>query len=126
MKKGFTLVEIIITIGLIAIIGTVIVTNMSGTLNAQKEELLKLGENIDNVQLETIKGKLANELGVSEDDIVVAPDYNDDAPKGVVRVTKDNVETRYNREGDLFDGENNISAEISDYILNIANTQRDR
>ena len=38
MKKGFTLVEIIITIGLIAIIGTVIVTNMSGTLNAQKEE----------------------------------------------------------------------------------------
>lgn len=91
--------------------------------NLSEEELLKLGENIDNVQLETIKGKLANELGVSEDDIVVAPDYNDDAPKGVVRVTKDNVETRYNREGDLFDGENNISAEISDYILNIANTQ---
>lgn len=91
--------------------------------NLSDEELLKIGERIESVQLTTIKGKLANELGVSEDEIIVAPDYNDDAPKGVVKVTTPSGETRYNREGDLFDSQNNISGEISDYILNIANTQ---
>lgn len=38
MKKGFTLIEIIITIGLLAIIGTVIVSNLSVTYTRQQEE----------------------------------------------------------------------------------------
>ena len=38
MKKGFTLIEIIITIGLIAIIGTVIVSNLSVSYTNQQEE----------------------------------------------------------------------------------------
>lgn len=38
MKKGFTLIEIIVTIGLIALIGTVIVSNLSATYTKQREE----------------------------------------------------------------------------------------
>ena len=38
MKKGFTLIEIIITIGLIAIIGTVIVSNLSVSYTKQQEK----------------------------------------------------------------------------------------
>ena len=96
----------------------------SGELsNYSDEELLKLGERIASLQLDTIKGKLANELGVTEDNILVTPDYNDGAPKGVVKVTTEEGEMVYNREGDLLDDKNNISTEISDYIVNIANTQ---
>lgn len=91
--------------------------------NYSDEELLKLGERIASLQLDTIKGKLANELGVTEDNILVTPNYNDGAPKGVVRVTTEEGEMVYNREGDLLDDKNNISTEISDYIVNIANTQ---
>lgn len=38
MKKGFTLIEIIITIGLIALIGTVIVSNLSATYTKNQDE----------------------------------------------------------------------------------------
>ncbi len=38
MKKGFTLIEIIITIGLIALIGTVIVSNLSATYTKEQDE----------------------------------------------------------------------------------------
>lgn len=38
MQKGFTLIELIITIGLLAVIGTVIATNMTGTLSKRQEE----------------------------------------------------------------------------------------
>lgn len=37
-KKGFTLVELIITIGLMALIGIVIATNMAGLFSKQNEE----------------------------------------------------------------------------------------
>ena len=37
-KKGFTLTELIITIGLLAVLGLVIVSNMSGLLEKNKEE----------------------------------------------------------------------------------------
>ncbi len=37
-KKGFTLVELIITIGLMALIGIVIVTNMAGLFSKQNDE----------------------------------------------------------------------------------------
>lgn len=49
MKKGFTLIEIIITIGLIALIGTVIVSNLSATYTKQQEQ-----------QYENFKGTLEN------------------------------------------------------------------
>lgn len=38
MKKGFTLVELIITIGLITILGAVIVANMSSTFTKEQEK----------------------------------------------------------------------------------------
>ena len=40
-KKGFTLTELILTIGLLAVIGLVIVTNMSGLLEKNKEKAKK-------------------------------------------------------------------------------------
>ena len=37
-KKGFTLVELVITIGLLGLLGMVIVSNMSGLLNKQQDK----------------------------------------------------------------------------------------
>ena len=37
-KKGFTLIELITTIGLMILVGLVIVTNMSGILSKQNDE----------------------------------------------------------------------------------------
>ncbi len=37
-KKGFTLTELILTIGLLAVLGVVIVSNMSGLLEKNKED----------------------------------------------------------------------------------------
>lgn len=37
-KKGFTLTELIVTIGLLALIGVVIITNMSGILEKNKDD----------------------------------------------------------------------------------------
>ncbi len=37
MKKGFTLIELIITIGLIAAVGTIVVANMSSTLSREQD-----------------------------------------------------------------------------------------
>ncbi len=37
-KKGFTLVELIITIGLMALIGIIIATNMAGLFSKQNDE----------------------------------------------------------------------------------------
>lgn len=37
-KKGFTLIELIVTIGIMILVGIVIVTNMSGILSKQNDE----------------------------------------------------------------------------------------
>ena len=38
MKKGFTLIELIITIALLGLIGTIIATNMTGILDSEQEK----------------------------------------------------------------------------------------
>ena len=41
MKKGFTLIELIITIALLGLIGTIIATNMTGILDSEQEKEYK-------------------------------------------------------------------------------------
>lgn len=97
----------------------------SGEIDSySEEELLELGKRIDKLQLSTIKEKLSDVLQVPEDKIVVSPDYNDGAPKGVVGVRDENGKTikSYRSEDTIF-ANYFISGEISDYIVNIANTQ---
>ncbi len=45
MKKGFTLMELLITIALLSIIGTVIVSNMTRTLETEQEKQITLFKN---------------------------------------------------------------------------------
>lgn len=92
--------------------------------NLSDSDLLSLGERVESVQMDTIKEKLSKTLGVSEDEITVTPDYSwgSRTNKGYVTVTKDGEETVYNL-GDFLDGNNNISQEISDSIINLGNTQ---
>ena len=44
-KKGFTLVELVVTIALLGILGTVIVSNMSGILNKEQDKQYDLFKN---------------------------------------------------------------------------------
>ena len=46
MKKGFTLIELIITIGFIAIVGTIVVANMGNTLYEQQSGFFDLFKSV--------------------------------------------------------------------------------
>ena len=75
--------------------------------------------------MDTLKEKLAKALGVSEENITLAPNYswsaNEQSTASII-VTRDGEETIYNT-GDFLDWNNNISNEIRDGILNLGNTQ---
>lgn len=89
------------------------------------KELLSLGRRVESAQMDVLKGKLADTLGVSEDEITISPNYSWSSSEGStasVRVNKDGEETIYNT-GDFLDWNNNISQEITDGILNLGNTQ---
>lgn len=89
------------------------------------DELLSLGRRVESAQMDVLKGKLADTLGVSEDQITITPNYSlsaNESSTASVRVTKDGEETIYNT-GDFLDWDNNISQEITDGILNLGDTQ---
>lgn len=90
--------------------------------NISDEEMKNLGDRVQDIQLYTMKSKLANSLGVPVDSIELSINYNDDVPTASVKVTRDDGTTIYNSDG-ILDFDNNISSEISDYIVNIGNTQ---
>lgn len=91
--------------------------------NINDADLLDLGDRVEDIQMYTIKSKLANSLGVSEESIELSINYGDDLPTASVIVTKDDgTKTRYNGDG-IFDFNDNISSEISDYIVGLGNTQ---
>lgn len=99
--------------------------NSSEIGNLSDSDLLSLGNRVEAVQMDTIKEKLAKTLEVNKDEITVTPEFsmsgaNLDTAR--VTVTKDGEETIYN-VGDFLDGNNNISQEISDSIINLGNTQ---
>ncbi len=91
--------------------------------NISDSDLLDLGDRVEDVQMYTIKSKLANSLGVSEESIEFSIDYSDDIPTASVIVTKeDGTIVRYNSDG-ILDFNDNISTEISNYIISIGYTQ---
>lgn len=86
------------------------------------EDLINLGNRVQNVQVNTIKSKLSSTLGIPEESIELRIDYSDDVPKASI-VINENGETKiYNNDG-IFDFNNNISSDISNYIINIGDTQ---
>ena len=98
----------------------------SGDLDSlSNDELLSLGRRVESAQMDVLKGKLADTLGVSEDEITISPNYSwsaNEKSTAAVRVTKDGEEIIYNTE-DFLNWDNNISQEITDGILNLGNTQ---
>lgn len=89
--------------------------------NLSNDELLSLGRRVENVQFDVLKGKLADTLGVNEDEIILSPKLSEGT--ATVRVSKGEGETIIYNTGDFLDRNNNISQEITDGILNLANTQ---
>lgn len=88
--------------------------------NISNNELLNLGRRVENLQMDVLKSNLAEALGVSEDEIILSPKLSEGT--ATVRVSKDGEEIIYNTGGFL-DFNNNIPQEITDGILNLANTQ---
>lgn len=89
------------------------------------EELLMIGNRVENLQMSTIKGKLANVLGVNEEEIRLVPNYSwsaNEASTATVIVNKDGEEIIYDT-ADFLNGDNSISQEITEGILSLGNTQ---
>lgn len=64
-KKGFTLTELILTIGLLAVLGMVIISNMTGLLEKNKEDNYKtFVETIENAACTFIDLKAASGYGI--------------------------------------------------------------
>lgn len=111
-KKGFTLTELILTIGLLAVIGLVIVTNMSGLLEKNKEDnyqnFVKAIEeaactyielktartylNIDECKTTgcTIKVKKIVEEGLLTEEEIISPKTNQSVAENNVSITYPN------------------------------------
>lgn len=86
------------------------------------EELIKLSRDINEIQFDTIKMKLANTLGCNEEDITLHTALEDKQNgKTVESVDVKNGEKYINRS--LTRRENTITDEISDYIRSIGKMQ---
>ena len=98
----------------------------SGELeNYSSEELLGVGQRIEDVQMDVLKTKLAQTLNVNKEDITLVPNYsaNPNYPStATVKVNKDGEETIYDTQ-DFLNRDTSISGEIEDSILKIGNTQ---
>lgn len=83
------------------------------------EEMIRLAPRISALQFDTAKTKLANTLGVSENDIKL---YTRHAEEGQTRETVETSNNIYTNK-DIFTYENTIPTEISNYIKEIASMQ---
>ena len=98
----------------------------SGELeNYSSEELLSVGERVEDVQMDVLKTKLAQTLNVNKEDITLRPNYSGDpdyASTATVRVNKDGKEEIYD-SGYFLNGDTSISGEIADGIFRLGDTQ---
>lgn len=87
--------------------------------NLTNEEIIKLAPRISALQFDTAKAKLANTLGVSEDEIRL---YTRPVEEGQTRETVKTSNGIYINK-DIFTYENTIPPEVSDYIKEIGKMQ---
>ena len=91
----------------------------SGDLeNLSEEEVLSLGSRVEDVQLNTMKEKISNEMGVPVESIELRVSYTDHVPKASAI-----IDGKGYNEGDFLDHNDNISGEMANYIKQIAGTQ---
>lgn len=84
------------------------------------EEIIGLASEIYELELDTIKTKLANTLDITEDKISV---HTAPTKEGKTRETVEIIGGETYRNKDLFTWENTISSEIADYIIKIGEMQ---
>ena len=98
----------------------------SGTVEGyNNSDLLEFGLRVENTQMDIIKTKLANTLGVGVDDIKITPKYSMSSSQpntATVEVNKDGERIIYTQE-DFLNWDNNISKEIVDGIIKVGDTQ---
>ena len=98
----------------------------SGELeNYSSEELLGVGERVEDVQMDVLKTKLAQTLGVSKENITLGLNYSGDpdySSTATVKVNKDGEEIIYDTQ-DFLNSNTSISEEITDSILKLGDTQ---
>lgn len=92
------------------------------------QELLDIATNIDGLELNIIKSKVGNLLGVESDKVKIQASVdNPEEMRESIRVTDENYRTTIYSSKDLVDnifgGSNKLSPEISEYIRGIANMQ---
>lgn len=101
------------------------IVNSEELENYSSEELLDVGERVEDVQMEVLKTKLSETLGVSKEDITLGINYSGDPDYGstaTVKVNKDGEETIYDTQ-DFLNNNTSISGEITEGILKLGNTQ---
>ena len=92
--------------------------NSADIENLSEEEVLGLGSRVEDIQFDTMKEKIANEMGVPVESIELRVSYTDHVPKASAI-----IDGKGYNEGDFLDHNDNISGEMADYIEKIAGTQ---
>ncbi len=96
---------------------------LEGDINV--EELVSIGEDLENLQLDIIKSKVANTLGVDIEDVTIRSNWTSDDEPTVesIRINQEDEELVYGDESYSANRDGTISNTIEEYIQTVVNTQ---